>query len=122
MPTTLSKRHSNNLSLGLNTRLKLFLEGAMADSGRHARLLNTFSLMEHIGSRKILLSQGESSDEKVLKHLAEETRHAHFFKRAAEKTSGREMRYVAADLAAGASARRYFGRLDAGVSRVTGSG
>ena len=55
----------------------------------HARFLNTLSLMEHIGSRKIMVSQtcGPLGRE-VLKHLAEETRHAFFFKKAAE-TLGR---------------------------------
>lgn len=106
----------------LEAPTRLFLAEISADAPRHARLLNTFSLMEHIGSRKILLSQGESSDEQVLKHLSEETRHAHFFRRAAEKAAGRTMAYVDADLAAAATARLYFGRLDAGISRVVGPG
>lgn len=102
--------------------VRRFLCELLGDRARHGRWLNTLSLMEHIGSRKIMLSQGESSDEQVLKHLSEETRHAHFFRRAAEKEAGRPVRYVDADLAAPASARLYFGRLDAGLSRVAGPG
>ena len=102
--------------------VRRFLAELLADRARHGRWLNTLSLMEHIGSRKIMLSQGESSDEQVLKHLSEETRHAHFFRRAAEKEAGRPVSYADAELAAPASARLYFGRLDAGLSRVTGPG
>lgn len=106
----------------LAAEVRRFLAAAASDAPRHARLLNTLSLMEHIGSRKILLSQGETPDESVLKHLSEETRHAHFFRRAAEKAAGRRLAYVEGDLAAPSSARLYFGRLDAGISRVTGPG
>lgn len=119
MPTTQSK---NPLALGPDPRVQAWLEDVIADAPRHARLLNTFSLMEHIGGRKILLSQGEASDEEVLKHLAEETRHAHFFRRAAESAAGRPLSYVDADLAAASSARMYFGRLDSGISLHTGPG
>ena len=84
----------------------------------HARFLNTLSLMEHVGSRKILLSQGAGPlPEDVLRHLAEEARHAHFFRRAAEKIALRAMDFSAPDLLAPAAARMYMGRLDAGISR-----
>ena len=118
-PTTLSKNPSKTVS---DADIRVFLDGVIGDDRRHARLLNTFSLMEHIGSRKILLSQGEKSGEDVLKHLAEETRHAHFFRRAAEKTAKRKLSYADADMAAAPASRMYFGRLDAGISRRTGPG
>ena len=98
------------------------LRGLCADAGRHARFLNTLSLLEHIGSRKILLTRGADADEDALRHLAEETRHAHFFRRAAEREAGRRLGYGDADTAAASSARMYFGRLDAGVARETGAG
>jgi hypothetical protein len=87
--------------------------------GEHARFLNTLSLLEHIGSRKIMTSQthGPVSCE-TLKHLAEEARHAFFFKRAAEKMAGRTLDYSDTDAMMPASARMYFGRLDASVSRA----
>lgn len=82
----------------------------------HARFLNTLSLMEHIGSRKIMATQsGVELDNDTLKHLAEESRHAFFFKRAAEKLARRKLDYGADATIAGASARAYMGRLDAGI-------
>jgi len=89
----------------------------------HARFLNTLSLMEHIGSRKIMASQPESRlQHDSLKHLAEETRHAYFFKRAAERLALRTLAYDAGDTVAGASARAYMGRLDVGIANELGPG
>ncbi len=85
----------------------------------HARFLNTLSLLEHIGSRKILTSQSRGPlDCETLKHLAEEARHAFFFKRTAERVAGRPLDYSDDDAVMPASARMYFGRLDAGVNRM----
>jgi hypothetical protein len=84
----------------------------------HVRFLNTLSLMEHVGSRKIMASQtrqGLNGD--TLRHLAEETRHAFFFKHAAEKIARRPLGYGPAETIAGSSARAYMGRLDAGIAR-----
>lgn len=106
----------------LDAEARKFVRDLCVDAPRHARFLNTLSLMEHIGSRKILLTQGGVGAEDTLRHLAEETRHAHFFRRAAERLAGRALGYSEADLAAPASARLYFGRLDAGISRETGAG
>lgn len=83
----------------------------------HARLLNTLSLMEHIGSRKIMTSQashGLAGD--TLRHLAEETRHAYFFKRMAEKFARHPLGYSADETIAGAAARGYMERLDASIT------
>ena len=87
-----------------------------AHPAAHARFVNTLSLMEHIGSRKIMASQsdrGLSGD--TLRHLAEETRHAYFFKRAAEKLAHRALSYSASETIAGAAARFYMERLDAEI-------
>lgn len=85
----------------------------------HARFLNTLSLLEHIGSRKILTSQSRGPlDCETLKHLAEEARHAFFFKRTAERVAGRPLDYSDGDAVMPASARMYFGRLDAGINRM----
>ena len=87
----------------------------------HARFLNTLSLMEHIGSRKIIASQaGERLTGDTLRHLAEETRHAHFFKRWAEKIARKALGYAAAETIAGAEARGYMGRLDANITSECG--
>lgn len=87
----------------------------------HARFLNTLSMMEHIGSRKIMVSQSEGPlGREILKHLAEETRHAFFFKKAAETLARRTLEYDTAETLCPASARMYFGRLDAGIAQSLG--
>lgn len=82
------------------------------------RFVNTLSMLEHIGSHKIMSTQHSAGiDQSTLKHLAEEAHHAFFMKRQAEKTSGRPMEYLDADLLAPASARMYFQRLEAAMLR-----
>lgn len=98
------------------------LEQICADQALHIRFLNTLSLLEHIGSRKIMLAQPRVPDGAMLKHLAEETRHAWFFKRAAEKLAGHVLDYDDGVLLAGAAARAYMDRLDAGISSAIAPG
>jgi hypothetical protein len=89
----------------------------------HARFLNTLSLMEHIGSRKIMASQTRGPlGRDVLKHLAEETRHAFFFKKAAESLAREPLEYREQETIRPASARIYFGRLDAAIAARLGPG
>src|SRR5512147_3251965 len=84
--------------------------------GEHARFLNTLALMEHIGSRKIMASQSRGPlGQEILKHLSEETRHAYFFRRAAENLASRALQFDEMDAIRPASARMYFGRLDATI-------
>lgn len=67
-----------------------------------------------------MLSQsrrGASLDHETLKHLAEETRHAYFFRRTAEAVARKKLNYSENDLLAGAHARLYLGRLDAFITR-----
>lgn len=86
---------------------------------QHARFLNTLSMMEHIGSRKIMTSQTKGPlGCEVLKHLCEEARHAFFFKRQAEKIAGRPLDYSAETTIAAGPAQMYFGRLDAAIGRA----
>ncbi len=107
---------SRDLAATVRSRLTAFC----AQPLMHARFLNTLSLLEHIGSRKIMASQGRAAwDSGMLKHMAEETRHAFFFKRLAEKLARRPLDYSAGDTLAGASAKAYMGRLDADVTRET---
>ena len=87
----------------------------------HARFLNMLALMEHIGSRKIMVSQTKGAlGQEILKHLAEETRHAYFFKRAAETIARRPLEFDDADAIRPASAKMYFGRLDASIDDSLG--
>jgi hypothetical protein len=95
---------------------------AFCDAPRpHALFLNTLSLMEHIGSRKIMASQSPAQPNlDTLKHLAEEARHAFFFKRSAEGMAKRTLGYGDAEMLAGHSARAYMGRLDAHIAKELG--
>jgi hypothetical protein len=96
------------------------MEGALSrlieDPPRHARWLNTIALLEYTGARKMLKSQASSGmSEMILRHAAEESRHAHFFKRAALRIDAS----VAADfsdasLLCGTAAKAYFYELDHG--------
>ncbi len=99
-------------------RTRSLLEHAIGDARLHARLLNTLSLLEHMGSRKIVATQtGSAMDQPTLRHIAEEAHHAFFMKRQAEKAAGQAMAYADADLLAPAAARMYFQRLEATMLR-----
>ena len=88
---------------------------------RHGRMINTLSLLEHLGSHKIMATQHSSAiDQATLKHVAEEAHHAYFMKRQAEKTANRPLEYVPDDLLAPAAARMYFQRLEAAMVRTLG--
>mgnify|MGYP001193153256 CR=1 FL=1 len=89
----------------------------------HARFLNTLALMEHIGSRKIMVSQSKGwLNQDILKHLAEETRHSFFFKRAAEAIARRTLAFDDSDALRPGAAKMYFGRLDASVASALDPG
>ena len=103
----------------LEAPTQAMLAGFIADRPQHARFMNTLSMLEHIGSHKIMATQhGPAIDQPTLKHLAEETRHAFFFKRHANREAGRELSNDAADLIAPLAARRYFQRLEAEMVRA----
>ena len=94
----------------------------IAAPARHGRLINTLSLLEHMGSHKIMATQHRADiDQATLRHVAEEAHHAYFMKRQAEKTADRPLEYVAADLLAPAAARMYFQRIEAATLRTLGS-
>lgn len=106
-----------NDALVLPTRS--LLNRMVPESPLHARLINTLSMLEHIGSHKIMATQhGTDIDQATLKHVAEEAHHAFFMKRQAEKVAGRPLEYVPRDLLAPAAARMYFQRLEAAMLRV----
>jgi hypothetical protein len=112
------EEESRDLIAPVRARLAAFC----GQADLHACFLNTLSLMEYIGSRKIMASQGcREWDRDTLKHLAEETRHAYFFKRAAERLARRPLDYSAANTISGAFARAYMGRLDAEITQEVGA-
>jgi hypothetical protein len=95
------------------------LNGVVAAAPQHARMLNTLSLLEHMGSHKIMSTQHAANiDQATLRHVAEEAHHAYFMKRQAEKTAERPLEYVRVDLLAPAAARMYFQRLEAAMVRT----
>lgn len=100
-------------------RTRSLLARVVADTPSHARLANTLSLLEHIGSHKIMATQRSPDiDQPTLKHVAEEAGHAYFMKRQAEKTAQRTLGYGDDDLLAPAAARMYFQRLEAALVRT----
>lgn len=66
--------------------MRQVLEVISKDLLLEARWLNTLSLLEHIGSRKISKSVCEKHPSlEVLEHFADETRHAYIFKKLASR-------------------------------------
>jgi hypothetical protein len=85
----------------------------------HARWLNTLSLMENTGARKISASEDpETVTYIILKHAAEEHRHAFYLKKQIEKIKVVECPTYATDyLIAPKSSRYYLNQLDIDVCR-----
>jgi hypothetical protein len=113
----LARFEADNDALVLQTRS--LLNRIVPDDRLHGRLINTLSMLEHMGSHKIMSTQHSAQiDQATLRHVAEEAHHAYFMKRQAEKTAERPMNYVAADLLAPASARMYFQRLESAMVKT----
>lgn len=104
--------------------VRAFLTRLVHSPAAHARFLNMLSMLEHMGSRKIMVSQMNRPgglDQDTLQHLAEEARHAYFFKRHAERIAGHALpHWDEASTHARVPALMYFGRLDAGISKEVG--
>lgn len=98
---------------------KQLLSKIVKNNGWHAKWLNTLSLMENTGARKI--SAGEHKTEVtliVLKHAAEEHRHAFYLKKQINKLGdGLCPTYNDRYLLAAASSRYYLNRLDIQVCK-----
>jgi hypothetical protein len=117
LDNTLAAFERDNDGLVLATRS--LLARIVPQPALHGRLINTLSLLEHLGSRKIMATQGSKGiDQATLKHVAEEAHHAYFMKRQAEKAADRPLEYSAEDLLAPAAARMYFQRLEAAMART----
>jgi hypothetical protein len=91
----------------------------IADDQLHARWLNTLSLMENTGARKISASEDPLTVTYIiLKHAAEEHRHAFYLKKQIEKEGeGLCPTYAAEYLLAPAYSRYYLNQLDIDVCR-----
>jgi hypothetical protein len=116
------------VNAGLARKTRGLLDRVAGDEALQPRLLNTLSMLEHMGSHRIMATQhGAAVGQATLRHLAEECQHAFFMKRQAEKAAGRALEYSAGDLLAPEAARRYFRRLEISLFRMldrdsTGSG
>ena len=85
----------------------------------HARWLNTLSLMENTGARKISASEDPATVTYIiLKHAAEEHRHAFYLKKQIEKIEGIALpTYAPEYLLAATHSKRYLNQLDIDVCR-----
>jgi rubrerythrin len=99
--------------------LNTLLPQIIADEQLHARWLNTLSLMENTGARKISASEDPLTVTYIiLKHAAEEHRHAFYLKKQIEKAGeGLCPTYAQEYLIAPAYSRYYLNQLDIDVCR-----
>ena len=99
----------------LNELLPLII----ADNNIHARWLNTLSLMENTGARKISASEDPLTVTYIiLKHAAEEHRHTFYLKKQLEKTGAEQCpTYAPEYLLAPAVSKYYLNQLDVDVCR-----
>jgi len=103
----------------MNTELKPLLNKIVADDALHARWLNTLSLMENTGARKISASEDPLTVTYIiLKHAAEEHRHAFYLKKQIEKFPKASCpTYAGEYLLAPAYSKYYLNQLDVQVCR-----
>lgn len=95
------------------------LAAVVASRELHAKWLNTLSYLENCGARKIAACEHPTLvKEEMLKHAAEEFRHAHHLKRQIEKLSPEGMKtYSPSLMLGGAATLHYLTRLDVKTSR-----
>lgn len=95
------------------------LASIIAEPRLHARWLNTLSLMENTGARKISASEdSETVTYIILKHAAEEHRHAFYLKKQIEKVKNADCpTYANNYLIAPRSSKYYLHQLDVDVCR-----
>jgi hypothetical protein len=99
--------------------LSNILPSIIADNQLHAKWLNTLSLMENTGARKISASEDPVTVTYIiLKHAAEEHRHAFYLKKQIGKT-GKNLcpTYASEYLVAPAYSKYYLNQLDIDVCR-----
>ena len=98
--------------------LKNILPVIINDNVLHAKWLNTLSLMENTGARKISASEDPVMVSYiVLKHAAEEHRHAFYLKKQIEKTLTSCPTYAPELLLAPVFSKYYLNQLDIQISR-----
>lgn len=99
--------------------IKQLLSSIVGSDELHAKWLNTLSFLENCGARKIAACEHPTLvKEEMLKHAAEEFRHAHHLKRQIEKVSSYRMEtYSLSLILGGVSTLHYLTALDLKVSQ-----
>ncbi len=98
--------------------LKQLLKNIVASHTQHAKWLNTLSYLENCGARKIAACEHPTLvKEEMLKHAAEEFRHAHHLKRQIEKISNPLETYGLKQILGGMATWHYLHALDLKTSR-----
>lgn len=100
-------------------QLKTILERIVDNNELHARWLNTLSYMENAGAKKISASEHkENVNLIILKHAAEEHRHAYYLKKQLDKLEGELCKtYKNHELLAPNHTKFYLNALDVAVCR-----
>lgn len=100
--------------------MKTFLEKVVQTPHLHAKWLNTLSFLENCGARKIAACEHPTLvKEEMLKHAAEEFRHAHYLKRQIPKVSGNPFpSYAPEFLLGGFSTLHYLSKLELFTCRL----
>jgi len=99
--------------------IKAILENIVSDNVLHAKWLNTLSYMENAGAKKISASEHkEKVNLIILKHAAEEHRHAYYLKKQLDKLDGNLCKtYTNDELLAPNDTKFYLNALDVAVCR-----
>lgn len=99
--------------------IKPILENIVNDNLLHAKWLNTLSYMENAGAKKISASEHkEQVNLIILKHAAEEHRHAYYLKKQLEKLDGNLCKtYTNEELLTPNHTKFYLNALDVAVCR-----
>lgn len=99
--------------------IRRLIEIIISNPEHHMKWLNTLSFLENCGAKKIAASEHRTLvREQVLKHAAEEFRHAHSLKKQIEKiTKNKPLDYSMHSLLGGITSLNYLEHLDLGICR-----
>lgn len=100
-------------------RIQVILENIVSNNLLHAKWLNTLSYMENAGAKKISASEHkEQVNLIILKHAAEEHRHAYYLKKQLDKLEGNLCKtYTNEELLTPNHTKFYLNALDVAVCR-----
>jgi hypothetical protein len=100
-------------------QIKQLLTAIIATDELHAKWLNTLSFLENCGARKIAACEHPTFvKEEMLKHAAEEFRHAHYLKRQISRISSEPIEtYSLSDIMGEVATLHYLAALDTKTSR-----